>query len=230
MAARACARVAMVMLVVSAACGPKVKPGLEVTVDPDPGGGSERRTARIAVHFSRPMVAAGSLGGPAGSPPLRIEPAVRGTFRWADERTLVFTSEAPLPRSTRFLVEIPAGTRALDGLGLASAHRRAFETARPALEVELVERGAKAPPGRWAPPDQRVKLKFDQPVRARDVARRCGYESAKGRIRAQPTTEAATATEIEVAPAGPLAARTAYTFRCDDDLSGAEGPLGIGPP
>ena len=104
-------------------CGPKVRPGLNVTGD------------RLQAKFDRPMVAADALGRDVTDGPMRSQPAVAGKLRWLDARTLAFVPAERLPGSTRFEVVVKAGTAALDGLGLPKAVRWSFETER--LRVEL---------------------------------------------------------------------------------------------
>ena len=85
-------------------CGPKVKPGLMVTGD------------RVTATFDRPMVGDDKLGVPAMVPPLRMTPAVPGIFRWLDAKVITFVPDDALPRSTKIDMEVPAGTKALDGM------------------------------------------------------------------------------------------------------------------
>src|SRR5204863_3308446 len=128
-------------------------------------------------------------------------PSVPGKYRWLDARTLAFVADDVLPRSTRFELEARAGTRALDGFGLAKAVGWSFETER--LRVTL------GSPGRWATPDQRIAVGFNQPVRRRDVETRCAYVADGKRVAAviDNTGEAEDARENFVAlPHEPLAA------------------------
>ena len=50
----------------------------------------------VRVVFSEPMVTLGKIPQPVVAPFFRIEPAVKGTFRWSGTTTLIFTPE-PLP-------------------------------------------------------------------------------------------------------------------------------------
>src|SRR4051812_12187926 len=109
---------AVVAALGAAACKPKVKPGLKVTGE------------RLKVRFDRPMVASEALGRDLDDSPLRLKPEVPGKFRWLDARTLAFVPGKALPRSTRFEAELEAGTRALDGFGIAEPVRWSFETER----------------------------------------------------------------------------------------------------
>jgi len=85
--------------------------------------------AGVTVVFSRAMVA---LGRPAEREvPARLSPETPGRWRWLDARTLVFEPAERMPVSTRFTVEVPAGTRAADGAVLPRAVTWSFTTAAP---------------------------------------------------------------------------------------------------
>jgi ABC-type taurine transport system ATPase subunit len=47
----------------------------------------------VRAVFSEPMVFLGRIPNPAIAPFFRIEPAVKGTFRWSGTTTLIFTPE-----------------------------------------------------------------------------------------------------------------------------------------
>ena len=193
---------------VASGCGPKVKPGLGVV--------GEKTVAK----FDRAMVSDDKLGGDVTDPPVRMKPAVPGKYRWLDARTLAFVPDEDLPRSTKFELEARAGTRALDGFGLAKAVKWSFETER--LRITL------ASPGRWATPDQRITVGFNQPVRRRDVEKRCAYASDSKSVAAvvDNTGEAEDArASFVVLPHEPLALATKWRFECSRELTGAEGPL-----
>jgi uncharacterized protein YfaS (alpha-2-macroglobulin family) len=195
---------------VASGCGSKVKPGLAVA--------GEKTIAK----FDRPMVAPDKLGADVADPPVRIKPALPGKFRWLDVRTLAFVPDETLPRSTRFELEARAGTTALDGLGLAKAVTWSFETER--LHITL------SSPGRWATPDQRIAISFNQPVRRADVERQCAYVSDAKRVASvvDSTGETEDArNSFAVLPHEPLALATKWQFECKPALAGAEGPLGL---
>jgi uncharacterized protein YfaS (alpha-2-macroglobulin family) len=202
----------LLALAIALGCGPKVKPGLGVTGE------------RLEARFDRPMVAADKIGRALDEGPLQIRPSVPGKRRWTDAHTLVFVPAEGLPASTRVELEVPAGTVALDGLGLPKAVRWSFETER--LAVSFPD-----PPRRWATPDQAVAVRFNQPVAAREVERRCGYASDTGRVAGvvDSTGESAEARrQFRVIPHQPLALATKWRFGCEAALVGASGPLPLG--
>jgi uncharacterized protein YfaS (alpha-2-macroglobulin family) len=196
-------------------CGPKVKPGLVVTGE------------RLRAKFDRPMVGVEVLGRDLAEGPLETKPKLPGRYVWLDTETLELLPRDALPRSTRVEAAVPAGTRALDGFGIAKAVRWSFETER--LRVTFPGAGV-TPPEKWAPPDEVVNLLFNQPVRARDVGDRCAYASDRGRVEVavdeSGQTQEARA-RFRVFPRSPLASATKWRFECDERLTGAEGPLGL---
>ena len=58
----------------------------------------------IRVVFSEPMVTLGRIPQPVTAPFVRIEPAIRGTFRWSGTTILIFTPDPrqPLPYATTY--------------------------------------------------------------------------------------------------------------------------------
>jgi uncharacterized protein YfaS (alpha-2-macroglobulin family) len=198
-----------------AGCGPRVKPGLVVAGE------------RLRAKFDRPMVAAEVLGRDLSEGPLETKPRLPGGYVWLDAKTLELFPKDGVPRSTRVEVEVPAGTKALDGFGIAKAVRWSFETER--LRLTFPGQGTQ-PPEKWAPPDQAVLLAFNQPVRAADVGDRCAYVSDSGRVEAAVDNggeQQDPRPRFRVLPRAPLPAATKVRFTCDEKLTGAEGPLGL---
>jgi len=62
----------------------------------------------IRVVFSEPMVSLGRIPQPVTAPFVRIEPAIRGTFRWSGTTILIFTPDPrqPLPYATQYQVTV----------------------------------------------------------------------------------------------------------------------------
>jgi alpha-2-macroglobulin len=82
----------------------------------------------IRVVFSEPMVALGKIPQPVTAPFFKIEPAVKGTFRWSGTTTLIFTPEASLPYGTEFSVTIDKTAKAVSGHTLDQPYRWTFTT------------------------------------------------------------------------------------------------------
>src|SRR5688572_18921895 len=115
----------------------------------------------VRVVFSEPMVALGRIPQPVTAPFFRIQPEVRGTFRWSGTDTLIFTPAEPakLPFATRFEVTIDAGAMSVAGRRLAQTHTFAFTT--PTVKLLRTEWYRKG--GRYDQPIV-VLLRFNQPV------------------------------------------------------------------
>ncbi len=217
------------MAVAGAGCKPNVKPGLMASIAVEEGKKGER-VNRVIVAFDRAMVLPAVVGETATAPPLRIEPKVEGAARWLDARTLVFTAASPLPRSTRYRLMVPAGTVAPDGFGLAEPVEQTFETERLELRAAL-DSDTPYSAAKWAVPQQKVKLSFNQPVLVDSVERHCRYETGDRKVPVRVLDERGSVPRdrFVVGPGSPLDAGTTWTFRCDDELPGAEGPLSFVP-
>jgi hypothetical protein len=127
-----------------------------------PGDASE-----IRVVFSDPMVAVGGRDLAVAPAWFTIEPALAGTFYWSGTRTLIITPDpdAPLPRSTRYVVHIATSAASLDGRTMPAPHEFAFTTPT----VRLTSADWYRRDGRYDAPAL-LALKFNQPVRPADVA------------------------------------------------------------
>src|SRR6185369_8025359 len=109
----------------------------------------------------------GRIPNPVTAPFVRISPAVQGTFRWSGTTVLIFTPDAtrPLPYATTYQVTIAAGATAASGLKLANPVTFSFTTPTVRLlRTNWYRRGATVD-GRMV-----LLLRFNQPVRAADVA------------------------------------------------------------
>jgi len=76
----------------------------------------EMRKPTIYVMFNHPLVPLAKLGEPmTESPVLRIEPAVKGVYRWYGTRVLSFEPDEPLVSEPRYLVTVPGSAKSLGG-------------------------------------------------------------------------------------------------------------------
>lgn len=121
---------------------------------------------RIVATFNEPMAALAALPRTEHSGPMKIEPAVRGTYRWLGTTTLAFTPADTLPFATPYVVTVPAGTRSLSGSTLREPYRWTFETPRPA-----VVRITPAAGQRQVEVDHSILLVFNQPVDPQTISR-----------------------------------------------------------
>ncbi|HET7705847.1 MAG TPA: alpha-2-macroglobulin family protein [Thermoanaerobaculia bacterium] len=119
----------------------------------------------VRVVFSEPMVVVGRIPQPVTAPFFRIEPAVKGTFRWSGTTTLIFTPE-PLPYARQFNVTIDAGARSVAGNTLDRDYTFSFTTPTiRLLRTQWYRKGDEA----GAP--LVIGLRFNQAVDAQVVAR-----------------------------------------------------------
>jgi uncharacterized protein YfaS (alpha-2-macroglobulin family) len=105
----------------------------------------------IRVVFSEPMVALGRIPARVEAPFVRLEPAVKGSFRWSGTTILIFTPDPgePLPYATVFTVTIDRTARAVSGRQLAAPYT--FEFTTPTTRLLRLER-------------QRAQNRSDRPV------------------------------------------------------------------
>ncbi len=120
----------------------------------------------IRVVFSEQMVTLGRIPARVTAPFFKIDPAVPGTFRWSGTTILIFTPDPkrPLALSTTYKVTIAAGAAAVSGRKLAGplTFTLTTPTAR-LLRTEWYRRGDRFDSTLV------VALRFNQPVRPRDV-------------------------------------------------------------
>ena len=143
------------------------EPGLTI-VNAGPQGevASLAEANEIRIVFSEPMVALGRIPARVQPAFFKIEPAVPGTFRWSGTTILIFTPDAkrPLALATTYKVTIAAGAAAVSGRKLARPFTLTFTTPT----VRLL-RTSGIGEGQRFDDTMVVALRFNQPVRPRDV-------------------------------------------------------------
>ncbi len=141
----------------------------------------------VSLSFSEPMVPLSSHRALAAEVPVRLSPAVEGSWRWLGAKTLALTLPGGLPKATRYTVELPAGTRALSGATLAEPLRWSFETPPPSLRRYWPEdqEDIKRDPGERQGPRPLILLGFDQRVDPVAVAALASLESGSRRVGAR---------------------------------------------
>ncbi|MFO0664057.1 MAG: alpha-2-macroglobulin family protein [Polyangiaceae bacterium] len=112
----------------------------------------------LTVSFSAPMVPVTSHAELERSkPPVRLTPEPPGKWRWVGAQTVMFQPENEFPKSTDYAVEIPAGTRGIQGNVLAAAETFTFTTPT----VRLVQH---YPSGSAQPLEPVLFAAFDQTI------------------------------------------------------------------
>jgi uncharacterized protein YfaS (alpha-2-macroglobulin family) len=129
----------------------------------------------ITVTFSEAMVPLQEVPQDASSGPLKIEPKVKGTYRWQGTSTLSFIPNNNLPQATAYSVSIPAGIKSLSGKKLKEKFEWRFITPLPEIvatqpfdkqtDVEL---------------DHAISVTFNQKVKPFDVSKFISIEHRKG--------------------------------------------------
>lgn len=190
--------------------------------------------SEITVVFNRPMRPLEAAGEETKAPVI-VKPAVPGHWIWVGTNGLSFNPDAGLPRATEFTVEVPAGTRALDGSTMEKPYVLRFSTARPKLTYVDAEPGGRD----GVEPGSKFVLRFNQPVDEAEVARavKVTVEARGGRgeggqpvafsvRRPDPKNEQL----VEIVPRAPLPLDSEVKVEADASLRGREGPLAAGEP
>ena len=92
----------------------------------------------VNVTFNQPMVPLATLSALAAEEvPVRVEPALPGTWKWLGTKTLSFEYESEaidrLPMATEYVVTVPAGTQSATGGTLAETVTWTFSTPPPVV-------------------------------------------------------------------------------------------------
>jgi alpha-2-macroglobulin len=117
----------------------------------------------LSITFSQPMVPVTSNTDLAAlDAPVKLTPQPKGRWRWIGTKTLLFEPDGRFPMATNYTVEIPAGTKSMNGGALAAARRWAFST--PPLQLKT-----KYPLGGPYPRNPIIFIEFDQRIEREDV-------------------------------------------------------------
>ncbi|MFN3427329.1 MAG: alpha-2-macroglobulin family protein [Candidatus Thermochlorobacter sp.] len=126
----------------------------------------------IAVVFSESMVeVSDETQNDVPNGPFKIEPALKGTYRWLGARTIIFTPSDSLPLATTFKVSVPKGIKALSGKALAEDYTFEFTTLRVGIE--------QIAPVFQAAPQGEIIVRFNQPV-TMEIAKKIVLRDEKG--------------------------------------------------
>jgi uncharacterized protein YfaS (alpha-2-macroglobulin family) len=124
-----------------------------------PAGGTEAlaEVNEIMVSFNQPMVPLEGVPEFEKDGPLKIEPRVKGRFRWRGTSTLFFIPDEPLVGGTEYSCTVPKGTQSLMGTSLKQDYTWDFFTAQPDLSNSKPYHHQK-----WVELDHSVYLLFTQ--------------------------------------------------------------------
>jgi hypothetical protein len=85
-------------------------------------------TSTFEFRFATPVVGREEVGTVASNPPIKIEPAIAGTFTWLSQRSGVFVPTAPPPLGAGLVVTIRSDFRDLSGKPIGQAFRAVLKT------------------------------------------------------------------------------------------------------
>ncbi|MDF2694050.1 MAG: hypothetical protein K0S65_2433, partial [Labilithrix sp.] len=142
----------------------------------------------LTMSFTQPMVAVTAVSEVNKEhPPVRLVPEPPGTWRWLGTRTLMFQPEKRFPMATEYAVEVPAGTRAVNGQTLAAPERWTFTTPAPVMKQGY-------PRGSSEPLEPMLFVEFDQAI---DPKAMLGFVELNGGGRGPVPIKLAEVDEIE---------------------------------
>ena len=189
---------------------------------------------RVLVTFSQPMIPVTSQEDAAKNVPVKLTPAVPGTWRWLGTQTLIFDagSGKRLPMATSYTLTIPAGTKSATNGSLAEAKTVTFQT--PA--VRLIDSFPNT--GQTQPRQPLIWLAFDQRVDPAAVLNTVTLDAGgkKFAVRLATAAEVAKADELKwrgnvpkdrtvaFKPSEPLPTATAVNVQIGPETPSLEGP------
>lgn len=181
--------------------------------------GKAEAASEIPIIFNRPMRPL-ELAGDESAPPVRMSPAVAGHWQWVGTSALKFVPEGHLPHATEFHIEIPAGTRSLDGEALGQDYRQSFSTPPPSIvKVSPYTHDTLEPSSAFT-------VQFNQPVSDMEIRRAISLIAGRRNIsfdirRPEPKNQRLAL----LVPQSKLPTDSVIVLQKAGDLRGSEGPL-----
>jgi uncharacterized protein YfaS (alpha-2-macroglobulin family) len=194
--------------------------------------GATHDPSEVTIVFNRPVRPL-DLAGEERTPPAKLAPAVPGRWAWVGSTALQFVPESRLPRATTFTIEVPAGTRALDGSALDKPFTQSFSTALPRIARAEAKGGGRDD----LSPTSSLELRFNQPVADTEILRAITLRARPLGASKGPRPDAATipftvkrpdpknGMLAVLAPSERLPLSSELLVRMDGSLRGVEGPL-----
>ena len=84
--------------------------------------------ADLAITFSQPMVAIGTVDQTKAQVPVKLTPEPEGQWQWLGTQTVTFKPTVRMPMATKFTVEVAKGTKSANGGALADGLSYSFAT------------------------------------------------------------------------------------------------------
>ncbi|MBK9259635.1 MAG: Ig-like domain-containing protein [Polyangiaceae bacterium] len=175
--------------------------------------------SEISIVWNRPMRPL-ELAGAESPAPVKMTPAVPGRWSWVGTSAVTFVPEKHLPRATSFVVEVPAGTKALDGSVLEKPFTFRFSTVRPAVTSIEPYEGTDD-----LRPDAKFTLRINQPVGLRELEKAITLTAGESKVGVNVSKPDAGNDQLfDIRPRSPLPLGAAITLEVKD-LQGQEGSL-----
>lgn len=181
----------------------------------------------ITVTFSEAMVPLQESPQNEISGPLKINPPVRGKYRWQGTSTLSFIPDQDLIYATAYTVTIPAGTKSLTGKILKENFEWRFVTPVPMiLETRPAERQSDIEL------DHTISLTFNQRIHPFDVSKYISLEQMKGNEKTFPKFVTlwdgkSDTMIVHIRAAQKFSKGAVITVRVKSGVKGVEGNLGM---
>ena len=176
----------------------------------------ERGRPLVSVRFSQPMVAAGGIGKPCASTPVKIAPPIEGTWTWQDASTLQLRPAENLKLATAYTAVVAKDATSLPGEVIRGNRTFRFHT-RPLEVVDIRQSGCSD--------DRRLTLalEFSDQVHPDDLAEHLSLTSGGRTVgfRIATTANRTICLTTDRLPSDSVVARLAKGLR------GVAGPLGL---
>jgi uncharacterized protein YfaS (alpha-2-macroglobulin family) len=141
----------------------------------------------VYVIFSQPMIPLASLGESGDSPPVSIEPPMRGKFRWYGTSFLSFEGDEPCRSQEVYTITVNSEAASIYGTKISGETSFSFTTETLSLREiikgeDFVKRTGFRFSDREVPPDaaRELTLVFNYPVSAEDVGQYLEISTAAG--------------------------------------------------
>jgi uncharacterized protein YfaS (alpha-2-macroglobulin family) len=193
--------------------------------------GEATSVAELSLVFNRPLRVLERAETPS-APPVTITPPIDGQWLWVGTKALRFVPRtAHLPGATRYVVEVPAGTRALDGSTLSAAYRLEFTTPRP----KIVSSSPSSNQEHGLPTDTQFTLEWNQPVDAAALQKAATLVVEGGGKKGQVAfsvkhPDPKLDRKVVLTPKERLPKDSAVSLRISQNFTSKEGPLPTGVP
>lgn len=195
--------------------------------------GAEQQPPAISVTFNQPMVPVTSVGNLTGPAPIRIEPEVKGQWKWQGTTALQLMPKERIRFGTRYKVTVPGTLKAESGAALGQDFVYSFDTPLPV--VTQVQPSSGSTENELEP---LVQIWFNQSVSSEKIAplvRLVGADNKAIPLRAVPRSTWAKDSRLSgyaqqltmtvFAPERALKPNTAYRIEVAPGVVGDEGPL-----